>query len=95
MNLHIYRFDGDQINNVPEYMFTDVDSVYKIKGPEKGISTQHLDTLPAISTQVTSGTFNKLRLIRTDVIQNEYMYFNELQLWLKGLNILSSLCIFQ
>jgi len=84
---YYYRFDGDQINNVPEYMFTDVDSVYKIKGPGKGISTQHLDTLPAISTQVTSGTFNKLRLIRTDVIQNYYMYFNELQLWVDSSNI--------
>ena len=99
------RFNGPQINNVPRSMFSINDSTEKIRNNGEGIGTS-IKKLPNINTQITSGTFNKVRVVRTTgAIQagyrdpgaaSDFLYANgrfhilQIQLWVGGINVASS-----
>ena len=67
-----YRFDGPAIGQVPEQFFSLTDSCHKIKGfaeKTKGTDTYSLQN---ISSQVTDGSFNVVRLIRKNQAHTGY-----------------------
>ena len=89
MTHFFYRFDGPAIGQVPEQFFIE-DSCHKIKGFSEKTNGTDTCSLQNISSQVTDGSFNVVRITRKNQAHTGDPWninFKELQIWINNTNV--------
>ena len=85
-----YRFDGPAIGQIPEQFFSLEDSCHKIKGFAEKTKGTDTCSLQNISSQVTDGSFNVVRLTKKNQAHTGTQWafnFKELQIWINNTNV--------